>query len=442
MEVVISHDIGLCPIVQNKSETHNVCWRLRPRDSEEIWIEQLFSKPFSGEQIYGLLSSCEIAVNNMKHTIELIPDPQRDKPGFCVFHEESWIRSLFRKYELDLQPVPPGAFLRVHSQRWIIEFTIQENQVVWTATSDITNLVLDNRTFEFTLNPMFDLKTAKADFIEKITGIVLYEKIANPDELLSEIDQLLERYGFGDCGPECHAEVSLTGKLLKIKIKQLSGSKPFLLNEDIFEIDNSISRSSLLEGLSDQLASTELNITNIDQCMQELATLVEELGLDYETADEITEEWELVENHDNSDESIESELLEVIEEYRNELDSNPQVRSNLGYSLTLLSQHKFEQGNLDDALEFIDESIMILSEPIENDYAIGRRHVEALITKCEFLLSAKKPSMRKDVFKPPLTEAIRILKEISPSGKISSQDKEKSDRIKKIAMIIDLELPL
>jgi hypothetical protein len=445
MEIVLFHDNDSCPIVQNKGESHDACWRLRPKDSDEVWIDRLFSKPLTAKEVYGLLSPGQIFEKDKKYSIKLFHDPRKDIPEFCVFNEESWIRSLLRKKGMNLRPLAPGTFLLVKDQKWVIDIGAQENLVSWTAKSDVTGFLFGNRSYEFNLNPMIDLESAKADFMEKITQKIPFEEIANHETLEDKIEQFLESYGFGASGPECHLDVSLSGQTLKISLIQVGGGKSIILNEDSIKLDNTTSKTSIMDGLSEQISSIELNVTNQSKFMEKLDSLIEELELGDTPSDEIYEELGIEKCHDASEEShstdYESDLLAVIEEYREELESNPLVRANLGHSLTLLSQYRSEQGNPDDALDAIDESIMILSISKENDFEIKRRHAEALITKCEMLLPTLKSQESKRIIEPLLTKAFSLLTEISPTGKISSQDKEKSEKIKSIAVIIDLTMP-
>jgi hypothetical protein len=126
LEIVLFHHNDSCPIVQGRSDTHDICWRLRPKDPDDIWIDRLFSQPLSAEHIYELLSNQEILEGKIEYSVKLFHVPKKDDPGFCVFHEESWIRSLFRKYGVNLKPVLPGAFLQVNEQKWIVDFSIQQ----------------------------------------------------------------------------------------------------------------------------------------------------------------------------------------------------------------------------------------------------------------------------------------------------------------------------
>ena len=277
IEIVLFHDAASCPIVQKKAESHNVCWRLKPKESGEELIDRLFSEPLTAKQIYGALSPGQIFEEGMKYTIKLHYDPKKDDPEFCVFNEESWIRSLFRKNGIDLKPLPPGTFLKVRDQMWKIEIGTQENRVVWIAESDVTGFLYGDGSYEFDLNPIFNLEIAKADVIDKITQKIPLDEIANPKGLEDRVRQILESYGFGESGPECHLDVSISGQTLKIILKQVGSGKSIVLNEDIIELDSTVNRTNLMEGLSQQISSIELNITNHDEFMEKLESLIADM---------------------------------------------------------------------------------------------------------------------------------------------------------------------
>jgi hypothetical protein len=439
LEVVLFHDIDSCPIALRSGMKHDACWRLRPKDTKGLWIDRLFSQSLTSKQIYGLLSSGQSFEKEMKITINLSYYPKRDNPEFCVFNEDPWIRRLLRENGIELRTSPAGAFLRVKEQKWNVGLETDGNRMIWYARSDTTGLLFGNRTYDFDLDPTSDFKTAKAEFLGKITEIIPFKKILNFKSLQDRITHILRTYGFGESGPECHLEPSISGRTLKITLRQVGGGKSIKLQEESIRLDVIGSRYGLLDGLANREYG-EFNITNHDEFIQRVGFLIEGLGLYDDPPEESFEEEKLVENSDEKEDhdmDYESELLEVIEEYRKGVDATPQARANLGH---LLTQLRFEEENHNKALEVIDESIRVLSISKDDDFGVKRRHAEALIKKCEILLSIMNREDCREMIRQLLIQAYKILVDISPTEMVSDLDEESYERIMKIAKLLDFEL--
>ena len=442
LEVVLFHDIDSCPIALRSGIKHDACWRLRPKDVKGLRIDHLFSQPLTSKQIYGLLSSGQSFEKEMKITINLSYYPKRDDPEFCVFNEDSWIRKLLRENGIELRASPAGTFLKVKEQKWNVGLETDGNQMIWYAQSDTTGLLFGNRTYDFDLDPTSDFKTAKATFLENITKIIPSKKIQDYKGLQDRISHILKTYGFGERGPECHLEPSISGRTLKITLRQVGGGKSIKLQEESIKLDTVGSRYDLLDGLANKEYG-DFNITNHNEFIQRVGFLIEGLGLYDIPPEESFGEEELVENPyetEDHDMDYESELLGVIEEYRKGVDTNPQARANLGHSLILLSQLRFEEENHDKALEVIDESIRVLSISKDDDFGVKRCHAEALIKKCEILLSIMNQEECREMIRKLLAQAYSILVDISPTEKVSTLDKESYERITKIAKLLDFNL--
>jgi hypothetical protein len=443
MELVLYHDNESCPLVQDKGTTHNACWRLRPGISDKIVIERLFTNPLTAKEIFGLLSSGQIYEKDVKYLIDLHFDPEESSPEFCIFNEDSWMRSLLRKNNIPTKVVPPGTFLIIKKQKWVVSFETQENSVIWTANSDVTGFLFEDTTHEFNLNPLLDFESAFADFIEKITMKIPLSKIANQNELKDQIIQLLKSYGFGKSGPECHLDASLSGQTLKIILKQVGGGKSIILHEDSIELSGDITRTGILEGLTEQVSAGELNVTNQDEFLREVQALLEESGITDTPLDEYQEpqekEKEQIEVEMKESIDFEEELVAVISEYRQELISNMDVSAHLGNALLQLAQIKYQQGLIEDAISFIDESIEILETSKDGDLIPERRIAIAIVTKCEILVSSKNSSKMKKHIQSLLLKAQNLVMTIESLGR-TKEDRLTLERIQKIAEEIGIEL--
>jgi hypothetical protein len=63
------------------------------------------------------------------------------------------------------------------------------------------------------------------DFIEDLTQKIPLDRIGNPERLIIRIQSLLKSHGYGEMGPECHIEVTISGRTLITRLIQVGGGK-------------------------------------------------------------------------------------------------------------------------------------------------------------------------------------------------------------------------
>lgn len=141
----------------------------------------------SGKEIFGQLATGKIDVGQVTYNIEISLQYDSTSREFYVYHEDDWIRRLLRGNDMYLKKLAPGTYLR-DDERWIIDYSVQDNYVQWTGVSTLTDIHWKGRVFQFQLNPALNLKIAKDDFLSNIINEISSDIILNLDDLNREIE--------------------------------------------------------------------------------------------------------------------------------------------------------------------------------------------------------------------------------------------------------------
>ncbi len=403
LRIILVHDREHCPLEEDGQSNHGACWHIRPLSSG-VWIEKLFGTLLSGKEVYGLLSSTKILDQGVMYSLEIVPNPNRDDSEFYVFHEEYWIRRLFREIGTPLDSLPPGTYLKADKEKWMVDYNFEGTWVVWTAMSDITGKLWRSNTHRFELDATLPLGEAVSEFIGELTQKLSPERILKARELKVKIRRDLKTRGYGRSGPECRFEASRQGKEIKVALVQTGLRDPVPLHETSFKMDKMKSSEGVKESLLEMIIDGEIaryNIVNTTEFLEEFEFLLDELELCDES-----------QNDAKGSMSEEEQLLKVIEELREEVRAHPERSEMLGDFLHKLAQLRQDEEKLDEALKIVEESIAVLERGLDigelpfGEYSTKRRLAEARILKAELILAMADPILASED-KEELRELVR-----------------------------------
>lgn len=95
--------------------------------------------------------------------------------------------------------------------------------------------------------------------------------------------RLLSNRGFGEDGPQCFLSVSRIGNEFTITLTEKNEMQMRIISKNTFRIESTENREAVLESFYGQFDSgefSEYNIVNASKFMQELETLLDEIGLE------------------------------------------------------------------------------------------------------------------------------------------------------------------
>ena len=372
MKLILVHDEDACPIVSKQSESHLKCWRLQEEDGFDIPDE--LAKLMTGEEVYRFLSDGEYEDDDHIYTVDVIIDDSLERPAIYVYHEDGDVRRLLRENNIFVNTLEPGTFLRV-DELWELVLTDEKNIVYWNALSTVTRKKWSKFDKSYTLNPTQDLEEASEEFLEVITDIIPSHQIKEFSALQNMIDNLLTARGFGDSSPLCKLLVSHEGREFTVKVVQVGGKNEIPLFTNVFTISPEEPDESVLNGLISEIDSgglSQYNIENTNEFLERVSYLLDQLDDDTTTHD-----YQNVEKvADETEEDFESELLSVIEEYREELKQGKDVTFYLAQSLKQLVIFKIEQEQLDAALDRINECMELIEPKSDNSSKAQKLFIE------------------------------------------------------------------
>ncbi|MFW9843001.1 MAG: hypothetical protein ACFFEV_00315, partial [Candidatus Thorarchaeota archaeon] len=276
----LSHRSSVCPIVNQTGNYHTACWVIRVE--EEKQIPNLFYKPMTGKEIFGLLSSGTIEQELITYSVKILLEYEKGSRESYVYHEDNWIRRLLRDNDIILKRLPPGTFLR-DDEQWVVDYVIQDNNVEWTGISNLSGLRWMNKSFRFSLNPTLNYRSAKEVFLERITDVISQDIIYNYSELESKVEILLLNRGYGEQGPQCVLSISRRGNEFTIILTEDCVPQSHVISKNSFIIERTASRVEIVEGIYNEFDSGEFskyNIVNVEEFMKNLEELLNEIGLE------------------------------------------------------------------------------------------------------------------------------------------------------------------
>ncbi len=237
---------------------------------------------FQRQKVFGQLATGKIDAGHVIYNIEISLEYDSTSKEFYVYHEDDWIRRLLRGNDMYLKKLAPGTYLR-DDERWIIDFSVQDNHVQWTGISTLTDIHWKGRVFQFQLNPVLNLENAKDEFLSNVTNEISSDTILNLHDLDREIEMMLSNRGYGEEGPQCFLSISRNGNEFTITLTEENEIQMRIISKNTFKIESTENREAVLEGFYGQFDSgefSEYNIVNDNEFMKELETLLDEIGLE------------------------------------------------------------------------------------------------------------------------------------------------------------------
>jgi hypothetical protein len=281
LEVVLFHDESVCPLATGAGKEHAKCWRLKPREDNQVRIDRLFHEPMTGEEVYGLLTIKRIKQGNRTHAVRLFLTPDDKDPAFCAFHEDRWIRRLLRERGRKMPWMQLGTFIAARNQKWDVDFYLDGNFVQWSAISTVTGQYWGYNTYpierDFTLSPKED-----ADYVmEQIAQYIPISQILRLEQLRERLQNKL--IGHGNEVPECKLSVTREGRELRVALTRVGGSDRDVILCNTFLVEESTETAELMINLRDSFLSSEFsefNIVNEDEFFDVLEKLLDEMDDD------------------------------------------------------------------------------------------------------------------------------------------------------------------
>ncbi len=190
--------------------------------------------------------------------------PVSEKDENIVFHEERYIRMLLRRYGLHLKRLPPGTFLRVADQQWMVSIAWDGLYFRWQAQSTISDLHFggNHQTIELVYGHGAQEECER--FLNTITSQISPVYIVEYSELRKQVLAGLRDCGYSKSSPACEFRVIEQSESVfqyGIFLREGSQRNPFLAYtvESTGEIDS----DAIIDEITKDLEEGELSTYNI-----------------------------------------------------------------------------------------------------------------------------------------------------------------------------------
>ncbi|MDF1537901.1 MAG: hypothetical protein P1Q69_03255 [Candidatus Thorarchaeota archaeon] len=271
VKVPFVHDRSLCPIMKGENE-HKSCWRFElPEDCPEE-VKSKLEGNWNSKELYGLIAARTVG----PYSIEIVFPKLSEKTESIVYHEDTWIRRLFRENGLRLKSILPGSFTRVENQSWEVTLVWRSSNVEWFAKSKLTGLRWSDLFQILKLDYSLTLSEQRGEILDFITARVSLERISNCQFLIGTIERNLREKGFSETEVVCRIEFVRIDST-KFRYKVVSGKDNVIL--DVTHVlDGSFTKDEELDMMQISLWEGELssyNIINREEFLEEFSNFLD-----------------------------------------------------------------------------------------------------------------------------------------------------------------------
>ncbi|MFW9767424.1 MAG: hypothetical protein ACFFF9_11275 [Candidatus Thorarchaeota archaeon] len=265
------------------------------------------------------------------------------------------IRAIEEEHEEEVLSLPEG--------EWVLSSRFKAGEILWTLISPQTNQSWMGKTFSTKLNGSLNLKEMIEELVGDLENVsASRNNIANYDAELSSIRKGLRDYGWGNEKPQCRADATQIGALLKISLSSIGENEVVIFEEEFTPSDDDA--ESVIDAL-DEFTLSEYTIENKEEFRMMLREIFDD------------DEQEI-----NSVDREEAELLADIEEYQ-EAGKLRAVCSHTNH----LVEHYVRHNRFDVALEKAEGNISLLMNMDLEDEDVKWYLFIARVLKAEVLMS-------------------------------------------------------
>ena len=279
-EIVVSfeHDCSVCPMVRGEGVDHGMCWRITLPFNCPTTVRKVLDRLLTGEDVNGLLSPGRIFAGGKLYTFVITPPTVSELDESIVFHEDRYIRILFRTLGVRLRQLDPGTFLHVADQRWVISITWDENHLRWEAQSTLSGLKFKGGSHTVKLVHGTNAYEECERVIASITSLIPEEHISDYSDFEEKVLSGLRTLGYSKSSPPCHLHIiESSSSVFSYGVYLVGKSLREPLVRFTIEAESGYSPDTSIEMMEINLLEGELshfNIRNIKSFMKRYTTWV------------------------------------------------------------------------------------------------------------------------------------------------------------------------
>jgi hypothetical protein len=296
LSVSISHDTSVCPLALGKGVDHGSCWRIELPHNCPAHVRKQLGTAMTGEAVNGLLAPGRLYLGRL-YTFDLILPPVSEHDESIVFHEDRYIRMFLRRYGQHLKRLPPGTFLHVINQQWMVSIGWDGRHFKWQAQSTISGLYFRGNHQTVELVHGHGAQDECERLMTVITSQIPPARIVEYTDLREQVLAGLKDRGYSKSSPACEFSIIEQSECIfryGLFLREGDQRDPFLVYT--IESTGGVDPDTILEEITMGLEEGELsvyNIKNAESFLKRLSSWVNEHISVIEEHSEEPEEYEV-----------------------------------------------------------------------------------------------------------------------------------------------------
>ena len=294
LAVSIEHDSSVCPIALGEGVDHGACWRIDLPSNCPVRVRKQLSRALTGEEVNGLLAPGRLYAGKL-YIFDLSLTEVSEKDESIVFHEERYIRMFLRNHDLPLKKLPPGTFLQMAEQQWVVSIELDVPYFKWHAQSTASGFLFRGNDQIIDLVHGHGAQEEGERLLNVITSQIPSARIFEYTELEERVLSGLKNRGYSKSSPACELRfIEQSESICRYGVFLVDGAQrePFLTFS--IEATEPMCADAILDGIVMGLAEGNMsayNIRNTEVFLEKMSTWVSENVQGIEEEAEEPEEW-------------------------------------------------------------------------------------------------------------------------------------------------------
>ncbi len=206
LPVGIEHDRSVCPLALGEGVNHGECWRITLPQACPKRVRRQLGRAMTGEEVNGLLAPGRVYAG-LLYLFDFSVPTVSEKDESVVFHEERYIRMFLRGKGMILKRLPPGTYLSVGKQKWMVDISWEDAYLKWKAQSTVSGLFFKGSHHTIELIHGHGAEKECERIMNIITSDISQGHIVNDTQVKEVVLLDLKGLGYSESSPKCELRV-------------------------------------------------------------------------------------------------------------------------------------------------------------------------------------------------------------------------------------------
>ena len=335
-----------------------------PTDSSLRALETLWLNIFA----LALLTECEELIDRKTKTRHSIDIDAKALFGLTFSHIDEYPRLYEAISELVVSDFDWS------KENWKVDLGFLgsvKTEFTWSIISSTTGRSWLNKTFTFVLDYIYTLEEILTEFRKRVSQTIPLDNLDNLEKTLEEVESILQSRGWSDDPYARTAQLEVTVKGVCVVVNQLTEVGTEVEVARLYFSRDEV--EDFAAGFDEEDHSfLQYNVENNDELRAAISVYLA---------------GDLDDKEENDEGSEEAELMQVIQECRDE--DEPHMRRFLGECLVSLALLRLSQDRTEEVMNMVQEALEIFRECDQRNIIVRLYQARGLSVKAEVLMRKK-----------------------------------------------------